>query len=326
MRNPEAAFATRRRRRLRAHVGHHRATGGVPGSGHSASCRIARGSFQGGQTKCLTRRGKCSSNDVALNLAELRPESVSDDPQRGFASIVKIACEDFYRTHIKARTAAITRHTETKCMKRVLIIGASKGIGLETTRQGLQAGHHVRALARSASAMALSGPNLEKVRGDALKTQDVEAALIGVDVVIQTLGIGLGDLFRPVHLFSDATRVLIAAMGAQGVKRLICVTGFGAGDSRASISSLQRLPFQIVFGRAYEDKSLQERLIKESVLDWTIARPGVLTGGPPTGRYKILSETSQWRNGIIARADVAEFLVRQIEDQTFVRQTPVLVN
>jgi hypothetical protein len=78
-----------------------------------------------------------------------------------------------------------------------------------------------------------------------------------------------------VHLFSDATRVLIAAMGAQGVKRLICVTGFGAGDSRASISFLQRLPFQIVFGRAYADKSLQERLIKESVLDWTIARPGV---------------------------------------------------
>jgi putative NADH-flavin reductase len=209
---------------------------------------------------------------------------------------------------------------------RVLIIGASKGIGLETTRQALEARHHVRALARSASGMALSDPNLEKVRGDALKSQDVEAALIGVDVVIQTLGVGLGDLFRPVHLFSDATRVLIAAMTTQGVKRLICVTGFGAGDSQASISCLQRLPFQIIFGRAYDDKSLQERLIKESELDWTIARPGVLTSGPRTGRYKILSEASQWRNGIISRSDVAEFLVRQIGDQTYVRQTPVLVN
>jgi putative NADH-flavin reductase len=73
---------------------------------------------------------------------------------------------------------------------------------------------------------------IEKIRGDALKAQDVEAALIGVGVVIQTLGVGLGDLFRPVHLFSDATRVLIAAMRTQGVKRLICVTGFGAGESR----------------------------------------------------------------------------------------------
>jgi putative NADH-flavin reductase len=209
---------------------------------------------------------------------------------------------------------------------RVLIIGASKGIGLETTRQALDAGHGVRALARSATAIGISNPSLEKMRCNALKTEDVEAALVGVDVVIQTLGVGLGELFRPVHLFSDATRVLIQAMKIQGVKRLICVTGFGAGDSRASISCLQRLPFQIVFGRAYDDKSLQEQLIKESELDWTIARPGVLTSGPRTGNYQILSDASQWRNGIISRADVAEFLVRQIGDQTYIRKAPVLIN
>jgi putative NADH-flavin reductase len=209
---------------------------------------------------------------------------------------------------------------------RVLIIGASSGIGLEATRQALQAGHHVRALARSANGMALSHPNLEKVRGDALKPQDVEAALVGVDVVIQALGVPAGDLFKPVRLFSDATRVLIPAMEAKGVKRLICVTGFGAGDSRASIGCLQLVPFRIVLGRAYDDKSVQERLIKESGLDWTIARPGVLTNGPRTGRYKILAETSRWRNGIISRADVADFLVRQIEDRTYVGQAPVLVN
>jgi putative NADH-flavin reductase len=211
-------------------------------------------------------------------------------------------------------------------MMRVLIIGASKGIGLETTRQALEAGHHVRALARSATAMTLSDPNLEKADGDALKPEDVEGAMADVHVVIQTLGVGLGDLWRPIHLFSDATRVMVAAMEAKGVKRLIAVTGFGAGDSGARIGALQRVPFQIVFGRAYADKSVQEQLIKDSDLDWTIARPGVLTQGARTGRYKILSEPSQWRNGIIARADVAQFLVRQIEDRTYVRQAPVLVN
>jgi putative NADH-flavin reductase len=209
---------------------------------------------------------------------------------------------------------------------RVLITGASKGIGLETTRQALEAGHHVRALARTATGIALSDPKLEKVRGDALKTEDVEAALIEVDVVIQTLGVGLGDLFRPVHLFSGATRVLIAAMKARDVRRLICVTGFGAGESRTNIGCLQRLPFQVVFGRAYDDKSVQERLIEESGLDWTIARPGVLTGGRRTGRYKVLAEASQWRNGIISRSDVAAFLVRQIEDRSYVHKAPVLVN
>lgn len=211
-------------------------------------------------------------------------------------------------------------------MMRVLIIGASKGIGLETTRLALEAGHSVRAFARSAAGIAVADNNLEKVPGDALNSQDVEAALIGMDVVIQTLGVKLGDLLRPVHLFSDATRILIAAMETQGVKRLICVTGFGAGDSDASIGYLQRVPFRTVFGRAYDDKGLQEQLIKESELDWTIARPGILTNGARTGRYKVLSEASQWRNGIISRLDIADFLVRQIEDRTFVRQAPVLVN
>ena len=58
----------------------------------------------------------------------------------------------------------------------------------------------------------------------------------------------------------------------------------------------------------------------------TIARPGVLTNGRRTGRYRILGEPSEWRNGNISRADVADFLVRQIEDRTWLRKAPVLVN
>ena len=209
---------------------------------------------------------------------------------------------------------------------RIMIVGASKGIGLETTRQALAAGYDVLALARSASSINLSDARLEKVQGDALKKQVVEASLAGVDAVIVTLGVGLGDLFKPVHLFSDATRVLIAAMKGKGVNRLICVTGFGAGDSRASVAPLQRIPFKIVFGRAYDDKSRQEDLIKQSSLVWTIARPGVLMNGPRTERYKVLREPSEWRNGIISRANVADFLVKQIEDRSFIGASPVLVN
>ena len=84
----------------------------------------------------------------------------------------------------------------------------------------------MRALARSATQINLDDAKLEKVPGDALKKQNVEAALGGVDVVIVALGIGLTDLFKPVHLFSQATRILIAAMTDTNVNRLICITGF----------------------------------------------------------------------------------------------------
>jgi NAD(P)-dependent dehydrogenase (short-subunit alcohol dehydrogenase family) len=52
-------------------------------------------------------------------------------------------------------------------MKRVLVVGASKGLGLETVKALLEVGHQVRAFARSAQRIGLSDPKLEKVRGDA---------------------------------------------------------------------------------------------------------------------------------------------------------------
>ena len=217
-------------------------------------------------------------------------------------------------------------HREEKPRMHVLIVGASRGIGLETARQSLAAGHHVRALARSVSTMDMSGAGLEKVAGDALDARDMEAATRGMDVVIQALGVGIGELLGPISRFSKATQVLVAARKAQRVQRLISVTGFGAGESSARISCCQRVPCEAVFGRAYRDKTLQERLIGESGLDWTIARPGVLTPGPLTRRYLVLCQPSQWRNGLISRADVADFLVQQIEGKTYLRQAPVLVN
>jgi putative NADH-flavin reductase len=211
-------------------------------------------------------------------------------------------------------------------MATVLIIGASKGIGLEAVKNALQAGHSVRALARSAGRIPLGHTRLEKVSADALDQPSVEAALEGVDAVIQALGVpaSLARTLEPVHLFSDATRVLIAAMERTGVRRLISVSGFGAGDSRGRGGLVYGKLFTLFLGRAYDDKDVQEDLIQESDLDWVIARPVILTGGSRTGRYKVLVEPKSWRIGFISRADVADFLVRQVDDDTYLRTTPVL--
>src|SRR5262245_54423079 len=113
----------------------------------------------------------------------------------------------------------------------VLIIGASRGIGLETVKAALQAGHSVRALARSARRIPIDHPKLEKMAGDALETATVKRALSGVGAVIQSLGVSAGPevILKPTRFFSKATRVLVTAMEETDVKRLICVTGFGAG-------------------------------------------------------------------------------------------------
>jgi putative NADH-flavin reductase len=212
-------------------------------------------------------------------------------------------------------------------MKTILIIGASRGIGVETVRRALDQGYRVRAFARSASGIPITHAGLTKVNGDALKAEDVAAALKGADAVIETLGAraSLAMVTSPTQLFSGATSVLIQAMESAGVKRLICVTGFGAGDSREHMSLLQRVPFELLLGRVYADKAVQETMIGRSALSWVIARPGILTNGPRTGMYKILDKPAEWRNGTISRADVADFLVKQIEDDAYLGKTPALV-
>jgi putative NADH-flavin reductase len=135
-------------------------------------------------------------------------------------------------------------------MATVLIIGASGGIGLASVKRALSEGHIVRALARSARRIRLDHPNLTKVSADALDQPALARALEGVDAVIQTLGVSADPdmILKPVRLFSDATRVLIAAMNETGVTRLIAVTGFGAGDSRDRGGCVYTAAFICFFG------------------------------------------------------------------------------
>ena len=171
-------------------------------------------------------------------------------------------------------------------------------------------------------------PHLEKVDGNALDQATVARALSGVDAVVQSLGVDFGPdaVLKGTTLFSKATRVLVDAMRASGVKRLIAVTGFGAGDSRGHGGLLYNaVLFPLILKRVYDDKDVAEQMIKASGLDWTIARPGVLTSGPARGRYQVLTEPSTWRGGFISRADVADFLAKQVADRSYVGKTPVLI-
>src|SRR5262249_32890269 len=179
---------------------------------------------------------------------------------------------------------------EHDAVATVLIIGASRGIGLEAVKAALEAGHSVRALARTARRIRVEHPKLEKMAGDALQMATVKRALTGVDVVIQSLGVSAGPevILKSTRFFSKATRVLVTAMEEARVKRLICVTGFGAGDSRGHGGLLYNAVFHLLLGRVYYDKDVQEPIVPSSKLDWVIVRAVMLTDGPKTNAYRAL--------------------------------------
>src|SRR6516225_11920872 len=99
-----------------------------------------------------------------------------------------------------------------------------------------QSSNSVRALARSARRIPVDHPKLVTITGDALDMATVKGVLTDVDAVIQSLGVSVGPeiIFEPTRLFSKATQLLVNAIEGAGIKRLICVTGLGAGDSRGS--------------------------------------------------------------------------------------------
>ena len=213
-------------------------------------------------------------------------------------------------------------------MSRILVMGGSRGIGRAVGQAAAAKGYMVRAMSRSGKLPENVGVKCEAMKGDALNSEDVARALDGIDVVVQALGVppSLDLIFKPATLFSEATRILLPEMKRAGVQRLISVTGFGAGDSNKNINVLQRLPFNLLLKRAYDDKSIQEELIEESQLDWLIVRPGVLTNCRASENYRVLSKPAEWRNGIVSRADVADFIVQRIEAGILNGKKPVIIS
>jgi uncharacterized protein YbjT (DUF2867 family) len=74
----------------------------------------------------------------------------------------------------------------------------------------------------------------------------------------------------------------------------------------------------------YADKEAQERIVRESDLEWIIVRPMILTNGPWTNDYRTGEDLKPGRHPYISRADVADFLMRQLTDDAYVRKTPAI--
>ncbi|MEH2294437.1 NAD(P)-dependent oxidoreductase [Nostoc sp.] len=206
---------------------------------------------------------------------------------------------------------------------KILVIGATGPTGQQIVEQGLAQGHQVTALVRNPDKFEIQHNSLQIVKGDILDPASLDAVQ-QQDAVISSLGtkkIGL----EPVTVLSEGTKNLLQAMERHSVKRLICITGLGAGDSKAHGGLLyDKLILSVILRRIYDDKDRQEAEIRQSNLDWVIVRPGILTNHPAKGNYRVLTDLTGVMAGKISRADVAAFVLQQITDDRYLYQTPLV--
>lgn len=187
------------------------------------------------------------------------------------------------------------------------VLGATRGVGLATLQRALDERMTVRAVVRPSSDVAALPPGATVCPGDVRDRDFLRDALAGCATVAVCLG--LSPTQKPVTLFSDTVRALLALTTPP---RILLVTGIGAGDSRGHGGFLyDRLVNPLLLRTIYADKNRAEGLLEGQPSDWLVVRPGFLTDHPETGRYRILTELNGVRCGKISRADVAHFLISE---------------
>jgi putative NADH-flavin reductase len=206
---------------------------------------------------------------------------------------------------------------------KVVILGATGGTGRELVKQALELGHDVTGFVRDPSKLKAEHKRLSVVQGNMLDPESLERAVAGQDAVVSALGSpGLG---KSIDL-SEGTANIIRVMDKLGVKRLIFESTVGIDDSRDHAPWIARkFFFPVVLKNVFTDKEIQEKYIKASDLDWTIVRPAKLTNGPRKGKYRFGDEINERAvSKTISRADTAEFMLKQLTDDSFVRKTPAV--
>lgn len=193
---------------------------------------------------------------------------------------------------------------------KVLLFGATGPTGRLAAGEARAAGHTVTAWTRAE-------------HGDVTADRDAVArALRGQDAVISCLG--RGKSFRSQQLMSRAMDVILPAMEREGVRRLVLLSAFGVGEQLYEAPFLARLFFRLPLRHIYNDKAIAEDFVRNSRLDWTIVSPTMLTNGPKSGRYQAGEHLELHGMPKISRADVAEFLVRQLTDDSWLHETVVI--
>jgi len=197
----------------------------------------------------------------------------------------------------------------------ITIIGASAGIGLETVKRGLNRNHSITTLSRSEIEIE-DKKSLNTILGDATNKVDLIKSIQNADALIVTLGTGKN--MKATTLFSDFAKLILEIHRENKIAiPFIFVTGFGAGESKNYVPWLVKLFLKYLLKDVYADKTKMEEMITHTDMNWTVVRPGRLLDKELTEKYRVENKLFKGINiGGINRTDVADFLIKQAENQT----------
>ncbi len=204
---------------------------------------------------------------------------------------------------------------------KIAVFGATGGTGRQVVLQALEQGHQVKALVRDPAKLDIKHDGLTIIQGDVLNQDKVAETLLDTEAIICSLG---NTANNPEMIVSRGTEVILNTMQASTrPRRLIVVSSIGVGDSKNQIPFVFKMLTKTILRSAMQDKEAQEKLVQASNLDWIIVRPGGLTDNPATGNYRTGLDKNIMA-GQVSRADVAAFVLQQLNDNTYLHQTPAI--
>jgi len=234
--------------------------------------------------------------------------------------------------HASASSGSCSATADGKCSKplNLLILGGSGGVGKELVKQATARGHHVTAIVRSASSAAFPA-SVRVVKGNASDSAVLEAALAGQDAVLSGLGHAMVNLFpwtHPTEVYMEAFhRQLVKSMNKAGVKRFSWVSAAAVGSTWDHVALPVKTFFTITGLRnVWPLMTLAENVILNSNLDYQINHPVVLTDDPLVPGGKKASIAAEAPFDFIPRAQVAEFMLDEIEKPVFTQKYPIILS
>lgn len=206
---------------------------------------------------------------------------------------------------------------------QIAVFGGTGRTGIPLIQQALEAGHTIVALVRTPSKMPVHDERLTLVQGDVMNAADVDKMVQSSDAVISVIGHTKGS---PKDVQTVAMKNILAAMSKYSVKRLVSLTGAGVAvpqDKPKFINHVITFLLKLLSADVLTDAVHHYEVLQSSALDWIVVRGPMLTEGPHTGKYRIgwVGVNTGTR---ISRADVADFILKQLTDDTYLRQAPMI--